>query len=201
MNLENTNNVAFWKKIKESNPNKKLHFIHTPKCGGTYVRQICKKLNIIHKNKGHQHLTQKSPHITFTVIRDPVKRFESLLNYRLSIKIRDNWPNHLRDVYDYPKIGLNTIVRHMSDKDITGFHPYHTLCYWGNHVNIFITIDKLHEFLTFFGYDYNPQEFVTKKVSQKTRGTFNNQTIARVSRIFQKDIAFYKKKTGEKENL
>ena len=89
----------------------------------------------------------------------------------------------------------------MSDKDITGFHPYHTLLYWGNHVNIFITIDKLHEFLTFFGYDYNPQEFVTKNVSQKTRGTFNNQTIARISRIFKKDIAFYKKKTGEKENL
>ena len=81
--MENTNNETYLKKIKEKYPNSSLTFIHTPKCGGTYVKEILKTLNI--RNNGHRQAT-KNDGITFTVIRDPVARFESLLNYRLGEK-------------------------------------------------------------------------------------------------------------------
>ena len=50
-NLQNTNNKSYWAKIKKMKPKQKLCFIHTPKCGGTYARQILKDLKI--KNKRH----------------------------------------------------------------------------------------------------------------------------------------------------
>ena len=60
--------------------NKKLIFIHTPKCAGTYVNTILSYLGI--QNKGHNQAIQNEG-ITFTVVRNPIERFESLLNYRL----------------------------------------------------------------------------------------------------------------------
>ena len=69
----------YWEIIKNKYPNQKLIFVHTPKCGGTYTRQILKDLNI--KNKGHVK-AKRNEGITFTIIREPIERFQSLLNYR-----------------------------------------------------------------------------------------------------------------------
>ena len=59
-------------------PKAKLCFIHIPKCGGPYAEQILKDLKI--RNKFHKQAT-KNDGLTFTIIRNPVDRFESLLNY------------------------------------------------------------------------------------------------------------------------
>ena len=62
----------------------------------------------------------------------------------------------------------------MTDNQILNFKPYQSLCYWLK-ILIFITIDKLEEFLSFFGYKINIKEFQKKNVSKKL-GKFNEAT-------------------------
>lgn len=188
---ESTNNPEYWKKIKDKFPKSKLIFIHTPKCGGTYVITILKKLGI--KNKGHVQAT-KQDSITFTVIREPVARFESLLNFRLGEKRpRHDWPRQLRGAYHNKSITLNQIVNKMRPLQIKRFYPYQSLVYWSKNIHIFITIDKLQDFLRFFGYSYHPDEFKKQNVSKKVRGTLNDKSIKKLEKIFAKDIELYKK--------
>ena len=196
-----TNTIEYWTYIRKFKQNQNLTFIHTPKCSGCYVGNILRHLNIRNKvifdNNGvvsHHLQASKNDGITFTVIRDPVKRFESLMNYRLGEKYpREDWPKQLKNVYQDKSIDLNTIVSKMSDKNISNFFPYSTLVYWSQNVDIFITIDQLHDFLSFFGYSYNINDFEKKNVSKKIRGTFNDFTKSRIQLLFINDIAFFNK--------
>jgi hypothetical protein len=133
---------------------KELVFIHTPKCAGTYVSAILSHLKI--KNDEHTPATPNNNVIYFTVIRDPVERFESLLNYRLGEKIpRNDWPKHLEYVYDNKNVSLDNIISHMTDEEILGFTPYKTLDFWIKNVDIIITVDNLPKLLEYFGYEYD----------------------------------------------
>ena len=126
----------FIKKIKMEKKNKPLIFIHTPKCAGSYLRPILKDLNI--KNNGHHVADPKIDAIYFTVIRDPIKRFESLLNYRLDQPVRPDWPQKLLYVYDDDSISLNKIIKKMTDGEIQKFSPYKTLKHWTQNVDVCI---------------------------------------------------------------
>ena len=131
--------------------------------------------------------------ITFTVIRDPIKRFESLLNYRLcedNPRLHD-WPTRLNYVYQDKSVSLDTIVEKMTDKETTNFSPYRSIVYWSKNVDIFITIVQLSEFLSFFGYKYDVSNFSRKNVSKKERGTFNDFTINRLKLLYIDDLQFY----------
>jgi hypothetical protein len=171
--------------------NKNLIFIHTPKCGGTYVSSILKHLNI--QNKRHFQATPNEG-TTFTVIRDPVARFESLLNYRLDQRMPNvDWPPHLRYVYNNKKITLNQIVSKMTDKQILGFSPFKTLKYWTKNVDIIITMENLPKMMQYFGYTYDINSFQPKNVSSKTRGKLNERNINRLKRLYRVDILLYNK--------
>ena len=61
--MENTNNKNYWNKIKNTKKNQPLTFIHTPKCGGSFVGSILNKLNII--NKGHKRADSNNKGINF----------------------------------------------------------------------------------------------------------------------------------------
>ena len=192
--MENTNNKNYWNKIKntENKKNLPLTFIHTPKCGGTFVNSILRKINI--KNKGHNQADPENDGITFTVIRNPVDRFESLMNYRLDeANPRGDFPKSLHYVYKDKSISLNEIVGKMTDSEILGFNPYRSLCYWSKNIDIFITIDKLEEFLSFFGYKINITEFQPKNVSNKIRGKFNEVTKQRISNLYSDDMVLFRK--------
>ena len=168
---------------------KDLIFIHTPKCGGSYIGTILSKLNI--KNKEH---TQASPneHISFTVIRNPVERFESLLNYRLCEKSpRYDWPKHLSYVYQDKTVQLNEIVSKMSNEEILGFSPYKTLTYWTKNVDIIIIMENLPKLLGYFEYTYDINLFKPKNVSTKTRGELNQQNKDRIKLLFNDDMLLY----------
>ena len=171
--MVNTNNINYRNIIKKNLP---LTYIHPPKCGGTFVGSVLiKSINI--KNKGHHQVDPKNDGITFTVIRNPIERFESLMNYRLGASHpRNDFPKSLHYVYKDKSISLNEIVGKMTDWDIFGFQPYRNLCYWSKNIDIFITVDKLEEFLYFFGYKINIKEFLPKNVSNKIRGKFNKAT-------------------------
>ena len=173
---------------------KKLVFIHTPKCGGTYTKTILSTLNI--KNNGHNSkVDDRDESTTFTIIRHPVERFESLLNFRLGMKPLPDWPKHLLYVYDDPSLSLNTILSLMTDQEVLGFTPYRSLAYWTENADIIITLDKLHDMLTMFGYSYDKELFTPQNVSTKTRGVLDEQSKHRINVLFNDDIILYDKYT------
>ena len=192
--MENTNNKNYWNKKKNTGikKNQPLTFIHTPKCGGNFVKSILKTINI--KHKGHNQADPENDGITFTVIRNPIERFESLMNYRLNeSKPRGDFPKSLHYVYKDKSLSLNEIVGKMTDREILGFKPYRSLCYWSKNIDIFITIDKLEEFLSFFGYKINITEFPHKNVSKKIRGKFNEATKKRISNLYSDDMILFRR--------
>lgn len=173
--------------------NKPLLFVHTPKCGGTYTASILSYLKI--KNIGHTQMSIDDNVISFTIIRNPIERFESLLNFRLGQKIAGtDWPKHLNFLYENNStMTLNEIVSSMSDQEICGFSPYKTLTFWTKNIDVIITIEELPLFLKSFGYTYDESLFPTKNVSLKSRGKFNEQTIERIKFIFKDDINLFNK--------
>jgi hypothetical protein len=178
----------FTELLKNKN-NKELIFIHTPKCAGSYISNILSHLKI--KNKGHNQAIQNEG-ITFTVIRDPIKRFESLLNYRLEQGVpRNDWPKRLSYVYMNKTIQLNEVFSKMTDKEILSFLPYRTLNYWTKNVDIIITLDNLPKMLEYFGYTYDINLFKPDNVSNKTRGELDQQNKNRLNRLFKDDVILY----------
>jgi hypothetical protein len=183
------NKRIVWQKIAHENPGKNLIFIHTPKCGGSYVSKILKDLNI--SKKGH-HPAVKNEGINFTVIRDPIDRFQSLLNYRLGQPApRNDWPKYLEYVYNDKSVTLNKLISKMTDDEILGFRPYSTLTFWTTNVDIIITIDQLPELLDCFGYKYDEKSYPRMNISVKERGSFNNKTHNRLANLFKDDILLY----------
>jgi hypothetical protein len=183
------NNPIHWKYVVDKKKTTRLIFIHTPKCAGTYAGKIIDDLNIYNK---HHTLADEGEGINFTIIRDPVDRFESLLNYRLDEPTpRYDWPIHLYYVYNYSSINLNEIVSQMSDYEIVSFRPYNSLVYWSKNIDIFITIDQLQEFLNFFGYNYDKDKYSKQNVSNKLRGKFNDETRSRIKQLYNDDVLLF----------
>ena len=177
--------------FQELTTNKKeLVFIHTPKCAGSYVSSILSHLKI--KNNGHEQATPNNKFIYFTVIRNPVERFESLLNYRLDEKNpRNDFPKHLSYVYYDKNVNLDEIVSKMTDAEILGFSPYKTLDYWTKNVDIIVTLDNLFKMLEYFGYKYDVNSFKSVNVSNKLRGKINQQNKDRIKELFNDDVKIY----------
>ena len=205
--MKNTNNVRYWRKVKEAKKGQPLTFIHIPKCAGSFVHarlhgvvpQWQPLRSHVHGlrgigSKGH-HQAQKGEGITFAVLRDPVARFESLLNYRLERPPRGDWPQRLRYVWDDKSVDLNELVGQMRDHEILGFRPYRTQRYWSSNVDILITIDRLDAFLSAFGYRVGPAP-ARKNESEKTRGRFDNATKRRIARLYSDDIDLFRERVG-----
>ena len=181
------------KELLKNRSNEKLIFIHTQKCGGTYVASILSHLNIINKKHVKAILNEG---ITFTVIRDPIKRFESMLNYRLNLpKIIDSYPSisYLRYVFEDETITLNEIISKMTNEQILRFN---TLVYWTENIDIIITLENLPKMLGYFGYTYDANLFKPLNVSKKIRGTLNDENINRLKTLFSDDVLLYNKVTN-----
>jgi hypothetical protein len=183
------NNNIHWKDVVDRKKTTKLVFIHIPKCGGTYACKIFDDLNICNK---HHALAIEHKGINFTIIRDPVDRFESLLNYRLDEPTpRHDWPQHLQHVYYDVGITLNEIVSKMNDNEIVSFTPYNSLVYWSKNIDIFITINQLPDFLDFFGYNYDKDKYSKINVSNKLRGKFDDDTRSRIKQLYIDDVLLF----------
>jgi hypothetical protein len=177
-------------KIKQEIINgKTLSFIHIPKCGGCFASQYMDLCNI--NNKGHN-IADNENEITFAIIRDPIKRFESLLNYRLGgEKQRLDFPKNLRYVYFDKSISLNEIVDQFTYDDIIKLYPYKNYTYWCQNIDLLITIEELEETLTILGFNVENIIFEQKNVSIKERGTFNELSIKKISDFYKEDIELY----------
>ena len=183
-------------KIKKKNINKPLVFIHTPKCAGTYIKPILQDLKI--ENRGHHLANPEDDVIYFTVIRDPVDRLESFLNYRLGHKVpRVDWPDRLYQLHYDKTIPLNQIVEELTDVELKSFSPYKTLEHWTSNVHICLEISELKEFLEMFGYTYDESKYLAKNVSKKTRGALNNLNRKRIHKLYKKDVEIFNKWTRD----
>ena len=167
-----------------------LTFVHTPKTAGTYTAQYLSLCNIKNISHRQSHDTAAS----FTILRDPVKRFESYLNYRLSFKHpKKDFPERLRYVHYDKTIQLNEIVQKLHLQDIRKFTPFNTLKFWSKNVNLLITIDELEDTLSLLGFANKLKgvKFERKNVSPKKRGTLSKEMVAKVSRFYLEDIALF----------
>ena len=178
----------YWSFLKDKRkPYQPLVFIHTPKTGGQYVKNILKSLNI--RSIGHNQ-AQINTGITFTVIRDPVDRVESFINY--NIHKPENSCHPLIRPFRKTALGLNEIVSKIDDQEFLDVEPFRSLAYWTKNIDIAITIDKLESLLNFFGYKYNPEDFQKKNVSLKSRGVFNNNTRIRLRQLYSRDYLIWR---------
>lgn len=187
--------ISEWKmdivNLMKKKLNKKKHlltFIHIPKCAGSYASQYLNDLNVI--NKGH-HQASQFDKITFTIIRHPVQRLESLLNYRLNAPHpRPDWPERLNSFhYDKTKT-LDDVINNMEDNELKSFHPYKTLKYWTKNIKLLITIDEFVPILEYLGYNIK-QEYGYKNVSDKNRGTISIENQKRIEHIYHEDMEIY----------
>ena len=197
MNSEPQSNKVIWSAIKNIKQNKPLFFVHVPKCGGTYINNIIKKTNINSSKKSgfgtHKPATEEvnRNHIVFAVIREPVSRYESLINYRIRTDRINSFNKNIKD-YD----NINQYIDKQTDATLTSFSPYKTLVHYSKNVDIFITIDEVKDFLEFFGYDISKRQHKAVNTSTRKYGRFNNKTIKRIAKLFEKDIEFYQEKTS-----
>jgi hypothetical protein len=178
---------------------KELVFIHSPKCAGSYVSRILSHLEI--KNFGHQQAIPNENYIYFTVIRDPVDRFESWLNFCLSNRFNFDWPINLLYSYYDKNITLDEIISKMTDRDMLQFKQYRSLNYWTKNVEIIITIDNLSKMLECFGYTYDINSFKPINVSDKLRGRINEENRNRIKKIFNDDVELYNKVIDSKIDI
>ncbi len=166
----------------------KLSFIHTPKCAGTYAAKYL-ELNKIN-NKQHNRANKRDGY-TFTIIRDPIDRYESLLNYRLSRKkLGKDWPRRLKHALHNESIMLDQIVENMTKREIKNFTPYNTLRYWVKGVHLVLTIEEFLPFMKMMGYNIN-KVFERENVSKKTRGKLNEKNRERIKSIYIRDYEVY----------
>jgi hypothetical protein len=165
-----------------------LKFVHIPKCGGSYAGQYLDELNII--NKGHIQANENDK-LTFTIIRHPVNRLESLLNYRLNAPHpRRDWPERLNS-YHYDKTKtLDDIINNMTDIELKSFYPFKTLKYWTKNVKLIITIDEFIPILEYLGYKIT-KKYNEKNVSEKNRGKISIENEERIKRIYSEDLKIY----------
>ncbi len=166
----------------------KLTFIHTPKCAGTYAAKYLEYFKI--NNKQHNRANKRDG-ITFTIIRDPIERYESLLNYRLSRKkLGKDWPRRLKNVLNNESITLDQIVGSMKNREIKNFTPYNTLKYWTKNVHLMLTIQEFLPFLKMLGYEID-QIFPKENVSKKTRGKLTEKNRERLKQIYLNDYKIF----------
>ena len=184
----------------------KLTFIHTPKTAGSFANSVLMDLGIKStcKGKGHcpANASNREEGITFTVIRDPVQRFESLMNFRLEQEHPwPDWPAQSRFAWEGKgkDASLDDVVKSMTDKDIVSFNPYKTLSFWIKNVDILITIDQLQDFLAFYGYSFDPKKYEQQNVSKKRRGKFSEFTKDRVARMYAEDVEIFQNVTKGRE--
>jgi hypothetical protein len=175
-------------KNKIKRKNKILKFIHIPKCAGSYASQYIDNLNII--NKGH-HPATIFDKFSFTIIRNPVDRLISLLNYRLNAPHpRRDWPERLKDFhYDKSKT-LDDVISNMTDREIISFNPYKTLKYWTQNIKLLITVDEFVPTLKLLDYNID-NIYPPKNISHKNRGILNDVNRERIAKIYNEDMKIY----------
>ena len=120
--------IRKWKRVQQRKSGAYIEYVHIPKTGGTFVKDILRHTKIrsaSNYTKGTHSIATNKKNIIFTVIRHPVDRFESFLNYRLKGKrARKDWPKKVECAYKEKTLSLNKIVAKMTRNEILSFSPF-----------------------------------------------------------------------------
>lgn len=176
-------------------------FIHTPKCAGTYFRKFFDEDGqILYKGHSknivfeHERLIPKK---TFTIIREPIARFESFCNFVLTSPVlRDDIPTQIINDSNKSFFDLNYMVSQFTEKELSNMHPFKTLDYWVKGLDYVFTIEQFHNAYArankiYFENNFEKSDNQSFNKSTKNWGTFNKQTIERIKKVFKKDIDIY----------
>lgn len=167
---------------------KKLKFIHIPKCAGSYAAQYIDHFGII--NNGHK-VANEYDEITIGIIRNPIQRFESFLNFRLSKETPGHdWPKRLHYLHNDKKKSLNEIIKKLTPYEILSFDPFKTYLYWTQNIKLLVTINEFLPALYLLGYSTD-KKFPKMNVSDKNRGTLSEESIHKLKKILKVDMKIY----------
>ncbi len=186
-------NLQKWKlEIIEEMKNKikngsKLIFVHIPKTGGTYADQYLKLFKI--KNISHTQ-SKKDNDVKFTIIRNPIDRFESMLNYRIQNKILHDLPKKIIESFENTNISLNDIVNDIRQEDVNKIKPFYNLEYWTQNIDLVLTIDEFLPVLNLFGYNTDII-YPKQNVSIKNRGKINDENRNKIAELYKKDMELF----------
>lgn len=175
-----------------------ITFIHIPKCGGGFIKHLKDHYGLKVKTKGHA-LAEPSDGITFTIIRNPIDRYESYLTWCLEqCPLDPKWPYAMKRGYEDKNMSLNNIFNSLTMTQITAFNGFSSLEYWSQGVDIMITIDELQEFIQLMGLtlktkypDYNKITHKQLHRSQYKRGKLKSESRELIQKIYKQDVEFY----------
>jgi hypothetical protein len=180
--------IRKWKRIQRRKPTAYIEYVHIPKTGGTFVKSILshtKIISISSYTKGTHARATNVKNINFTVIRHPVDRFESYMNYKYGGKVL---PLDRKKT----KTSLNEIFSNMSLKRLEKIKKkFFPLIYYLKNIDIIITINMLNDFLGHLGYDIDSKDYNLKNISVKKRGYLNRKNRAIIADLYKEDMNLY----------
>lgn len=180
--------LTHWKKIKIKKKQVPVHYVHIPKTGGTYVKNILMQTRIkptsLYTEGSHPTFKNKK-YINFTVVRHPADRFESYLNFKYG-KTKHKLDNKEK------KASLNKIVSNMNKKQLKQIKKkFKPMKKYSKNIDIFITINMLNYFLSFLKYKLDFEDVKYKNVSKKIRGSLNKKNRAIIENLYKEDMNLY----------
>ena len=193
--------------LKKYNNLSQFDFSHIPKCAGQYFNEFFKsdsQINSLgHIRDGIQSnnsLKRLNPLIKFTIIREPISRFESYLNYSLEYGyFQKYFPYDLLMEKDDIHFDLNYMVKQMSDDFIVnGEGLFRNYTFWTKGMDYVFTIHQFEKIYELLNENFNnklndPNAKMYKNKSSKNWGAFHLGTKTRLKVLFKKDIEIFNK--------
>tara|TARA_B100000989_G_C19417842_1_gene417269 strand:- start:177 stop:788 length:612 start_codon:yes stop_codon:yes gene_type:complete len=192
---------------------KKINFIHIPKNGGTSIKTICSNnKHMIYRHHRCDVFNRKLPN-TLIVIRNPIERFISAVNYSLQkwshkenikylIRNKIDTPNKFVEIWmdknhkEYSNLMklMKNEKQKIGNKMIEYKWTYYPQYNWINNPKFVIVMDNLNEELRYFMDKYN----IKGKIIQNNKTSSSHNILSEKSKKFlmkfyKKDIEIYNK--------
>ncbi|KAH8064040.1 hypothetical protein JL721_8440 [Aureococcus anophagefferens] len=150
------------------------YFVHVPKTGGKYVRDLLRRCAPL-VNYGHHSAARGAEH--FLTLREPADRFESMLTMRLAErKPRLDWPGDRVDFDDAKRAPLDATLAAFADEDLLNFAPFRTFGFYASDKStILCRPGDAFAFLDAFG------------------GRFSEASRDRIRRVFADDTSLWRR--------
>ncbi|EGB04953.1 hypothetical protein SO694_00116026 [Aureococcus anophagefferens] len=172
------------------------YFVHVPKTGGKYVRDLLRRCAPL-VNYGHHSAARGAEH--FLTLREPADRFESMLTMRLAErKPRLDWPGDRVDFDDAKRAPLDATLAAFADEDLLNFAPFRTFGFYASDKStILCRPGDAFAFLDAFGVvDRDPACAAAPPAPAKAaraQGRFSEASRDRIRRVFADDTSLWRR--------